>query len=40
MDRERCERGFLIAQLVMNPPEMQETQFDSWVGKICRRRDG
>ena len=29
----------LIAQLVKNLPAMQETQFDSWVGKICWRRD-
>ena len=30
----------LIAQLVRNPPAMQETtQFDSWVGKIPWRRD-
>ena len=28
-----------LAQLVKNPPAMQETQFDSWVGKIRRRRD-
>ena len=32
-------RAFLIAQLVMNPPAMQETGFDSWVGKIPWRRD-
>ena len=25
----------LIAQLVKNSPAMQETQYDSWVGKIC-----
>ena len=30
---------FLIAQLVKNLPEMQETLFNSWVGKICWRRD-
>ena len=30
----------LIAQLVKNPPAMQETQFDSWVRMIRRRRDG
>ena len=30
----------LVAQLVKNPPAMQETpQFDSWVGKIPCRRD-
>ena len=29
----------LIAQLVKNPPAMQETWFDSWVGKIHWRRD-
>ena len=30
----------LIAQLVKNLPAMQETPvFDSWVGKICWRRD-
>ena len=29
----------LIAQLVTNLPAMQETQFNSWVGKICWRRD-
>ena len=29
----------LIAQLVKNPPAMQETPFDSWVWKICWRRD-
>ena len=28
-------QGFQIAQSVKNPPTMQETQFDSWVGKIC-----
>ena len=28
----------LIAQLVKNPPAMQETPFDSWVGKISWRR--
>ena len=25
--------------MVKNPPAMQETQFDSWVGKIHGRRD-
>ena len=29
----------LLAQLVNNPPAMQETRFDSWVGKIPWRRD-
>ena len=29
----------LIAQLVKNPPAMQETPIDSWVGKIHWRRD-
>ena len=29
----------LIAQLVKSPPAMQETRFDSWVGKIHWRRD-
>ena len=29
----------LIAQLVKNQPAMQETWFDSWVGKIPWRRD-
>ena len=28
-----------VAQLVKNPPAMQETQFDSWVGKFPWRRD-
>ena len=28
-----------MAQLVKNPPAMQETWFDSWVGKICWRMD-
>ena len=32
-------RASLIAQLVKNLPEMQETRFNSWVGKICWRRD-
>ena len=31
--------GSLVAQLVKNPPTMQETQFNSWVGKIRWRRD-
>ena len=29
----------LIAQLAKNPPAMQETHFDSWLGKIHWRRD-
>ena len=29
----------LIVQLVKNSPAMQETQFDSWIGKIHWRRD-
>ena len=29
----------LIAQLVKNPPAMQEIRFNSWVGKIRWRRD-
>ena len=29
----------LVAQLVKNLPAVQETQFDSWVGKICWRRE-
>ena len=28
-----------VAQLVKNPPAMQGTRFDSWVRKICWRRD-
>ena len=32
-------RALLIAQLVINPPAMQETRFDSWVRKIPWRRD-
>ena len=28
----------LIAQLVKNPPAMQETGFDPWVGKVSWRR--
>ena len=30
---------WLIAQLVKNPLAMQETQFNSWVGKTPWRRD-
>ena len=33
-------RASLIAQLVKNPPAMQETWFNSWVGKIHWRRIG
>ena len=29
----------LVAQLVKNLPSMWETWFNSWVGKICWRRD-
>ena len=29
----------LVAQLVKDPPAVQETPFDSWVGKIPWRRD-
>ena len=29
----------LVAQLVKNPPAMQETWFDPWVGKIPWRRE-
>ena len=32
-------RASLIAQLVENPPAMQETQFNSWVRKISWGRD-
>ena len=31
--------SLLIAQLVKNPPAMQETPGDTWVGKIRWRRD-
>ena len=31
--------AFLVAQLIKNPPTMQETRFNSWVGKIPWRRD-
>ena len=36
---ELLNRATLIAQLVKNPSAMQETPFDSWVGKIHWRRD-
>ena len=29
----------LVTQLAKNPPAMQETWFDSWVGKIHWRRN-
>ena len=29
----------LVAQLVKNPPAMQKTWFDPWVGKIPWRRE-
>ena len=29
----------LVAQLVKNPPAMQEPPMSSWVGKICWKRD-
>ena len=29
----------LVAQLIKNPPAMQDSQFDSWVRNICWRRD-
>ena len=32
-------RASLVAQLVKNPPAMQETWFDLWVGKIPSRRE-
>ena len=31
--------AFLVAQLIKNPPAMQENRFNSWVGKIPWRRD-
>ena len=31
--------AFPTAQLVKNPPTMQETRFDSWVGKICWKKE-
>jgi len=36
---EKAFRASLIAQLVKNPPAMQEIWFDSWVGEIPWRRD-
>ena len=38
-DPFNLDRASLIAQLVKNPPAMQETRFNSWVRKICWRRD-
>ena len=32
-------RASLVAQLVKNSPECRTSQFDSWVVKICWRRD-
>ena len=32
-------RASLIAQLVKTQPAVQQTLFNSWVGKICQRRD-
>ena len=37
--RDGIRRASLITQLVKNPPAMQETPFDSWVGKMCWKRD-
>ena len=37
-NKQLC-RASLVAQLVKNLPAMQETQFNSWVRKICQRRD-
>ena len=34
-----CIRISLVAQLVKNPPAMQETQINPWVGKIHWRRE-
>ena len=38
MHRTACGDS-LVAQLVNNPPAMQEIRFNSWVGKICWRSD-
>ena len=35
-----CNRSSLIAQLVKNPPASRRPQLDSWIGKVCYRRDG
>ena len=32
-------RASLVAQMVKNPPVMQETRFDPWVRKIPWRRE-
>ena len=37
--RYKASKWNRIAQLVKNPPAMQETCFDSWVGKIPWRRE-
>ena len=34
-----CMWASLVAQLVENPPAMQETPFDPWVGKISWKRE-
>ena len=34
-----CIWASLIAHLVKNPPAMKGTPFNSWVGKICWKRD-
>ena len=34
-----CNRSSLIAQLVKNPPASRRPQLDSWIGKVCYRRD-
>ena len=39
MDTCICIWASLIAQLVKNPPAMKGTPLDSWVGKICWKRD-
>ena len=35
----RLSWASLIAQLIKNPPQCRRSWFDSWVGKICLRRD-
>ena len=32
-------RASLVAQMVKNPPAMQEIPFNSWIGKIPWRRE-
>ena len=32
-------KASLVAQLVKNPPKCSRLRFNSWVGKICWRRD-